>query len=280
MKRPLALVILLALAVVSVAQAQDGPSTNVPTPDPATAAPSATTGPVVTPPPQEAPPVPSPAPAASAAMTSGPATDAISPALPGSSLASPTSSAGAADDIDDIRPPFFYLHSWFWLWMTLLALALIALAIGLWLWFRPLRALRAKSAYDLALEKLERARALLDPQNPEPYAVAVSEAIRHYLGQRFATPSSRRTTEEFLRQMETDTASPLAEHRDLLRGFLEACDLVKFAHYQPGLEELEEVQQRAVTFVTATKPVEQDGAKAAGARPSAPVLTPANGGRP
>jgi hypothetical protein len=80
--------------------------------------------------------------------------------------------------------------------------------------------------------------------------------------------------------METDTESPLAEHRDLLRGFLEACDLVKFAHYQPGLEELEQVQQRAVTFVTATKPVEQDGAKATGPRPIAPVLAATNGGRP
>ncbi len=275
MKRPLALVILLALAVVSVAQAQDGPSTNVPTPDPAAAAPSATTDPVVIPPPQNA----SPAPAA--AMTSGPAASSISPTLPGSSLgAPPTNSAGPTDDIYDIRPPFFYLHSWFWLWIALLAVALIALLIGLWLWFKPLRTLRAKSAYDLALEKLERARALLDPQNPEPYAVAVSEAVRSYLGQRFAAPSSRRTTEEFLRQMETDPASPLAEHRDLLRGFLEACDLVKFAHYQPGLEELEQVQQRAVTFVTATKPVEQDGTKATGPRPIAPVLAATNGGRP
>ncbi len=55
--------------------------------------------------------------------------------------------------------------------------------------------------------------------------------------------------------MDADKATPLAAHRDLLRDFLQSCDLVKFARYQPTLSELEEVQQRALTFVTATKPV-------------------------
>jgi hypothetical protein len=143
-----------------------------------------------------------------------------------------------------------------WLWVLLGVLALIALGVILWIWLKPSRVLRAKTAYELALEKLEKARALLNEANPEPYAVLVSETVRSYLGQRFHTPSTRRTTEEFLRQMHADTNTPLAEHRDLLRGFLEACDLVKFAHYQPGLEELEQVQQRAVSFVTATRPLE------------------------
>jgi hypothetical protein len=105
------------------------------------------------------------------------------------------------------------------------------------------------------MEKLEKARALLREEEPMPYAVFVSETIRSYLGQRFQSPSTRRTTEEFLRQMETDRATPLAEHRDLLRGFLQSCDLVKFARYQPTLTELKQVQQNATRFVTATKPL-------------------------
>jgi hypothetical protein len=87
-----------------------------------------------------------------------------------------------------------------------------------------------------------------------PYAVAVSETIRTYLGQRFQAPSSRRTTEEFLRLMEADRATPLAQHRELLREFLQSCDLVKFARYQPHLAELEQVQERAREFVLATRP--------------------------
>jgi hypothetical protein len=219
-----------------------------------------------------------PAPPAPNASTAAPSTDASMPSTPVMSTppapdaSAPTPSApdsssalasspatggnGKQDDIYDIRQPYFYLKSWTWLWITLAVLALVALAIALWIWFAPTRARRAKTAYELALEKLEKARGMLNEQDPEPYAVFVSETIRTYLGQRFHTPSTRRTTEEFLRQMQTDTTTPLAAHSDLLRGFLESCDLVKFAHYEPAREELEQVQQRAVSFVTATRPLE------------------------
>jgi hypothetical protein len=160
-----------------------------------------------------------------------------------------------ADQIEDIRPPFFFLHSWLWLWIALGVAGVLALLVLLWFWLRPQRLLSPKSAYELALEKLEKARALLREDDPMPYAVLVSETIRSYLGQRFQASSTRRTTEEFLRQMEADRNTPLAEHRDLLRDFLQSCDLVKFARYQPTLTELEQVQQRATTFVTATKPL-------------------------
>ena len=175
-------------------------------------------------------------------------------ALP--SLGAAANGNGKPDDIVDIRPPFFYLMPLTWLWVLLGVLVLAALAVALWFWLKPLRQRRAQTAYELALEKLERARALLNEENAEPYAVLVSETVRTYLGQRFNAPSTRRTTEEFLRQMQVDTNTPLAAHSDLLRGFLEACDLVKFAHYQPAREELEQVQQRAVSFVTATRPLE------------------------
>ena len=161
------------------------------------------------------------------------------------------------DDIEDIRPPYLFYGfggPLLWLLLVLLALAIVA-AILLAIWW-PRRQLSAKSAYQLALEKLERARALLREDKPIPYAVTVSEAIRTYLGQRFHSPSTRRTTEEFLRQMEADRATPLAEHRELLREFLQSCDLVKFARYQPRLAELEHVQLRAREFVLATKPRE------------------------
>ena len=207
---------------------------------------------------------------------------AVTPdAVPSLGTPSPNAPGVQKDDIEDIRPPFFFLHSWTWLWLAILALALIALVVGLLIWFRPLRTLRAKTAYELALEKLEKARALLDEENPEPYAVAVSETIRSYLSQRFQTPASRRTTEEFLRQMQDDPSAPLAGHRDLLREFLEACDLVKFAHYHPGRAELEQVQERAVNFVTATKPVESGKASPfLIARSTGPALAATSGGRP
>jgi hypothetical protein len=167
----------------------------------------------------------------------------------------PGQTTSPADQLYDIRPPFFYLQSWFWFWIVLGMISAVALLVLAWFWFRPHRLLSPKSAYELALEKLEKARALLREDDPMPYAVLVSEAIRSYLGQRFQASSTRRTTEEFLRQMEADRNTPLAEHRDLLRDFLQSCDMVKFARYQPTLTELEQVQQHATSFVIATKPV-------------------------
>ncbi len=176
------------------------------------------------------------------------------PSQPANVLNGPGPQSAQEEEIDDIRPPFFFNHGWLWLWIALGLAGLVALILFLWNWFKPTQALNPRTAYDLALEKLEKARALLREDNPMPYAVLVSETVRGYLGQRFQTPSTRRTTEEFLRQMEADPATPLAEHRDLLRHFLQSCDLVKFARYQPTHAELEDAHQRAVNFVTATKP--------------------------
>ena len=159
------------------------------------------------------------------------------------------------DDVYDIRPPYFFLQSWTWLWITLAAIVALAVVAALCYWLWPgQRQLSPKSAYDLALENLEKARGLIREDVPMPYAVMVSETVRSYLSQRFQTPSTRRTTEEFLRLMQADPAATLADHRDLLREFLQSCDMVKFARYQPTFTELEQVQDRAVSFVTATKP--------------------------
>jgi len=244
------------IGLMSVARAQtNAPSAPYPVvmpanpPAPATNAPDAAAPVSDTNAPTASVPVAPDVPTAPDTTQSSPVTPQVAPPnIPGATNTQ-------AEEIDDIRQPYFYLHSWFWLWVALGAVAAIGLIVLLWHWFKPLRQLSAKSAYELTLEKLEKARSLLQVENPMPYAVFVSETIRSYLGQRFQSPSTRRTTDEFLKLMEFDQATPLAEHRDLLRHFLQACDLVKFARYRPTLVELEDVQQRAVTFVTATKPV-------------------------
>jgi hypothetical protein len=181
----------------------------------------------------------------------------FTPARP-PTMSTPTmqlSGNGPDDEIADIRPPVFHLRATSpWLFFLIAAAMLAVVAAVCLLWPRRDRQLSAKSAYDLALEKLDQARALMLEEQPIPYAVLVSETVRSYLGQRFHAPSARRTTEEFLRQMETDPATPLAHHRDLLRDFLQACDLVKFARYQPTQGELASVQERALRFVQATRP--------------------------
>ena len=242
------LVLLLAAAPFSHAKTKaDKPVTDTPSATKALA-PAAPSAPAA---------IASPTPAATNATdASAPATSdtpASAPSSPSAANASGQPSASPQEDIVDIRPPFFYQYSPLWWWIPLGIVVTGALALLLWKWFQP--QLSPKTAYELTLEKLEKARGLMQEENPMPYAILISETIRTYLGQRFKSPSTRRTTEEFLKQMENDPATPLAEHRELLREFLQSCDLVKFARYQPTLAELEQVQERATTFVTATKPV-------------------------
>ncbi len=269
----------LVFATASLVSAQtNAPDETEKAPRPMTEIPhNASGGPVIMPPADQAPPAPEatpvpeaspPAPAPTAPETTpapqpGPPSPSVQiPTPPGATSATPQQQ----EEIYDIRPPLFYLRSWFWLWIALAIVGLVALVVLLWSWFRTHAEAKVRTAYELALEKLENARALMNESAPEPYAVAVSEILRTYLGQRFQARSSRLTTQEFLRDMQSDTATPLAEYRDLLGDFLQACDLVKFAKYQPRLSELEQVQQSAVTFVTATKPVPVTG-RQNGARP-------------
>jgi hypothetical protein len=191
----------------------------------------------------------------------GPSDSSLPPSIGGPAAQGTVAGPGPnGDEIYDIRPPLFFLRSWTWLWLVLATMAAVGALYLLWRWLTSRRKVNPQTAYDLALEKLERARELMNEEDPAPYGVAVSEAIRTYLNQRFQAASAQRTTEEFLRLMQDRPNTPLAEHRDLLGAFLQACDLLKFARYRPGLAELEQVQQRAVSFVTATKPVAVENA--------------------
>jgi hypothetical protein len=56
-----------------------------------------------------------------------------------------------------------------------------------------------------------------------------ADVVRKFVAERFGIAAPRRTTEEFLRELAANAASPLAVHSPLLRGFLKSCDMAKFA---------------------------------------------------
>jgi hypothetical protein len=60
------------------------------------------------------------------------------------------------------------------------------------------------------------------------------------------------TTEEFLNSMKVSSAMTM-EQKDLLKGFLNECDLVKFAKHQPSTIEIERVFAAARIFVEETR---------------------------
>ena len=89
--------------------------------------------------------------------------------------------------------------------------------------------------------------------DPRRFAGVVSDAVRLYLEERFALRAPEQTTEEFLSDLRS---RPLLDvrHQASLAGFLEQCDLLKFAGARPGPEELEELLAAAGRLVDDTDP--------------------------
>jgi hypothetical protein len=161
-----------------------------------------------------------------------------------------------ANDIRDIKPPVAIPSGWEWLWWVLGALAVVLLLLA---WRQFLKRMTRVSpappvpAHVRAKQKLDEALALIT--QPKPFCIQVSDTIRFYLEERFDFRAPERTTEEFLRELSgTELLSP--DQKKSLGGFLESCDLVKFAKYEPGENELRELHGSAVRLVEETEPAE------------------------
>ena len=162
-----------------------------------------------------------------------------------------------ATDIRDIKPPIEIVSAWAWLWWTLAVLAVAAVLFALWRWWRKRREEVAfvppVPAHVRAKQKLQEALALI--AQPKPFCIAVSDAVRLYLEERFEFRAPERTTEEFLYELQrTDLLT--RDQKDSLGAFLESCDLVKFAKYEPREPELLDLHGSAVRLVEETEPLE------------------------
>lgn len=168
----------------------------------------------------------------------------------------PQTTTPAVADIRDIAPPLEIPDPLAWLWWGLAALALVVVILLLWLWLKK-RAARLPAtpvvpAHVRAKQKLQDALSLIS--QPKPFVIAVSDAARWYLEERFNFRAPERTTEEFLNDLQrTDRLT--RDQKDSLGAFLESCDLVKFAKYEPGESELRDLHASAVRLVEETEPV-------------------------
>jgi hypothetical protein len=165
-----------------------------------------------------------------------------------------------ANDIRDIKPPVEIPSGWAWLWWVLGAVVLAAVAFELWKWWQKKKAnvpvTPPVPAHVRAKQKLEEALALIS--QPKPFCVAVSDTVRGYLEERFTFHAPERTTEEFLHELQ-GTDLLLSDQKESLGAFLQSCDLVKFAKYEPGETELREMHGSAVRLVEETEPTEIQG---------------------
>jgi hypothetical protein len=158
-------------------------------------------------------------------------------------------------DIRGIKAPVVIPNVWFWVGCALAVALLAGLA---WWWWRkrrreqPAPAVPAIPPHEKARAKLAEALALLD--QPSAFCTLVSDTIRVYLEERFALHAPERTTEEFLEELRLSAVLSF-DQKQTLGEFLMGCDLVKFARYQPGRDELQRIYDAAVRLVDETEPV-------------------------
>ena len=163
--------------------------------------------------------------------------------------------SAVTNDIRDIKPPVEIASGWEWLWWTLAGVALAVAAYTLWKWWQKKRAqvpvIPPVPAHVRAKQKLQEALALI--AQPKPFVIAVSDAARTYLEERFEFRAPERTTEEFLYELQ-DTDLLTRDQKDSLGDFLLRCDLVKFAKYEPREPGLRDLHDSALRLVDETAP--------------------------
>lgn len=140
-------------------------------------------------------------------------------------------------------------------WIEVLALLLILLAF--WVFLKnpvvkpPLteeeKALEAKKS---ALSDLDKLKSKNLPRKGffDEYYVGLTNPVRNYIEKRYDIAAPVSTTSEFLKSVSKDPHFP-PETRHLLGQFLIQADKVKFARYQPSLEECDQAQQLATQFI-------------------------------
>lgn len=154
----------------------------------------------------------------------------------------------AASDIRGIKGPLAYRNVY---WGILsLAIALAALASAALLFYGRLKKCApVRMPHETALEELEAIRAAyLQGGGVKEYYVGVSDCVRRYVERAFRLKAPEMTTEEFLNSLRDSSALTIAQ-KDLMRGFMNACDMVKFAKYAPTGVEAESVYFTAKTFI-------------------------------
>jgi hypothetical protein len=168
-----------------------------------------------------------------------------------------------ADDIRDIRGPKPVASPWL-VWALIGGGVLVAvLAYVLWRWIKRRRKAPKRTDFEVALGRLEAARALMQPGGAREFSIEVSAVVREYIERRFQVMAAHRTTHEFLHDLVLSAAPGLSAHRDLLGEFLQSCDLAKFGGWNLDIDQMSTMLESARRFIQSAE------SAAAGAAPGA-----------
>jgi hypothetical protein len=166
-------------------------------------------------------------------------------------------STSTTNDIRSLKGPVEIPRDW-WPYLWLAGLLILGIAALLWnrlrrRWFAQLLKkpqpkpipphIRARQRLQAALRHLS---------DPRLFCFEVSETLRIYLEERFQLRAPESTTEEFLVQLPTSTALNHDQKQSLAQ-FLESCDLVKFARFEPTEAALRGLHESALRLVDETQ---------------------------
>ena len=109
-------------------------------------------------------------------------------------------------------------------------------------------------AHELAYRELERllAEKLLDEGQIKLFYYKLSDILRHYIENRFGLHAPERTSEEFLEELRSSDVLQ-TDHKQLLKEYMQHCDLVKFAEYQPESEDIQKTFDACKRFIVETE---------------------------
>lgn len=158
--------------------------------------------------------------------------------------------------------PSPWLRPWVrWSAGAVLASALIAAAVVFLL--RRLAKARVEPSrppWEVAFDRLRELDAQKYPERSEfnIFYVELSDILRVYIEERFRIHAPEQTTPEFL--SEAARSGVLTEtHQRRVGRFLRHCDRVKFAQYEPAVEEMEKSFTLVLKFIDETIPAEEHG---------------------
>ncbi len=173
-------------------------------------------------------------------------------------------------DVKDIKPPVSFISDYFFVLLFVAILILVFLIFFLSRFLKDklnkrtvLSSLPSKPAHQIAYEALAalKAKNLPGQGKIKEYYFELSDIVRRYIENRFAIRAPEMTTEEFLISLGNYgvLATP---HKNLVKKFLELCDIVKFARYGPTMKEIDKSFETAEQLIDETRSFEEEYKKA------------------
>ncbi len=160
-------------------------------------------------------------------------------------------------DIKDVKPPLDEPFPSWWIFL-LVALVVAVCVYAVFYFFRRKSIAPAPvplppwEAADQRLEDLK-TRGLLKSGQYQAYYTALSDIVRRYIEDRFQIRAPEMTTEEFMTSLK-HSAVLNARQKEILKSFLMAADMVKFAKHVPDPRDAEEGFHLVKQLVDATTP--------------------------